>query len=127
MCLAYDYAVPHQLFGNGVFFKIVYDLAIDDNKMMPRGEVHRDKYNHEFCVDASGVQLKGFWLVVDCCAREGDHRLFDWVPGLETIPQDVLQAWHERGLDIETTVPPVIADEAEFRGWRVQASDWGPR
>ena len=29
--LAYDYAVPHQLFANGVFFKIVYDLAIDGN------------------------------------------------------------------------------------------------
>jgi len=124
--LAYDYAVPHQLFGNGVFFKIVYDLEIDDTKMMRRGEVHRGKYNHEFCVDASGVQLKGFWLVVDCCARRGDHRLFDWLPELEAIPHKVLLAWSKRRLPIETTAPPVIADEVG-RGLRVQACDWGLR
>ena len=65
--------------------------------MKSEGEHHKGHYNHEYCVAPSGVEVKGFWLLIDCSARQGDHRLFDWQPGLEAIPSQTLQAWRDEG------------------------------
>ncbi len=109
--LGYAYAVPQQMFHNGHFDKVVFDVELDRSFMQSRGEQHAGQPNHEFCVAPAGVQLRGFWFFVNSSVEEKEHRLFEYEPEKEAIPQYAVDYWHEQGLDVETTMPPVINDD----------------
>ena len=122
--LAYDYAVPHQLFGNGVFFKLVYDLTVDYARMKPRGEQHRGRDNWEWCVDSRAVRINGLHVIVNTSVSQGDHRMFSWEPQLEAIPNYILEAFRSRGEDFLNAFCPreVVDSEPELPA--VTPLDW---
>jgi hypothetical protein len=108
--LAYDYAPPHQVFGNGFLFKVVLDVrAFDECKV---AESHKNRHNWEIGYKSHHVKLAGFWLFVDTHAEQNDSRILEWDCKMETIPKAVVTAWAKSGLDIETTFPRTLSDDA---------------
>ena len=105
--MAYSYACPHQLFGNGFLYKVVLDLMHES--FNANGS---KRYNAEEIVLAHGVRVAGFWLFNDTNAAEGDSRILEWDPKFETIPMKVVESWYQQGADIETAMPNVITDPA---------------
>ena len=106
--LAYSYALPHQMFGNGYLFKAVLDLRVSQKDMVT--EFNKFKYNWETVHKAQHVQVVGFWFFVDSHAEKSDSRLLEWDANMETIPQTVVEFWAKEGCDHETTVPRIITD-----------------
>ena len=106
--LAYSYACPHQLFGNGFLYKVVLDLRVRKDRMHRSFNARR--YNDEELFFADDVRVAGMWLFCDADAARNDSRILEWDPSFETIPQPVVEFWHEQGVDIETTMPNVITD-----------------
>ena len=109
--LAYSYAPPHQLFGNGFLFKVVLDLRVRKDKMYRRCN-QSNFYKTEEVFFARDVHVAGMWCFTDAHALQGDSRILEWDPKFETIPQNVVESWHAQGADIETAMPSVITDAA---------------
>ena len=111
--LAYRYACPHQLFGNGFLYKVVLDLRVMKDRMYKSFNANGSKrYTAEEIFLAHGVRVAGFWLFNDTNAAEGDSRILEWDPKFETIPMKVVESWYQQGADIETAMPNVITDPA---------------
>ena len=111
--LAYRYACPHQLFGNGFLYKVVLDLRVMKERMYKSFNANGSKrYNAEEIFLAHDVRVAGFWLFNDTNAAEGDSRILEWDPKFETIPMKVVESWYQQGADIETAMPNVITDPA---------------
>ena len=111
--LAYRYACPHQLFGNGFLYKVVLDLRVMKDRMYKSFNANGSKrYKAEEIFLAHDVRVAGFWLFNDTNAEEGDSRILEWDPKFETIPMEVVESWHRQGADIETAMPNVITDPA---------------
>ena len=108
--LAYRYACPHQLFGNGFLYKVVLDLRVMKDRMYK--SFNSKLYNAEEIFFAHDVRVAGFWLFNDTNAAEGDSRILEWDPKFETIPMKVVESWYQQGADIETAMPNVITDPA---------------
>lgn len=108
--LAYRYACPHQLFGNGFLYKVVLDLRVMKDRMYK--SFNSKRYNAEEIFFAHDVRVAGFWLFNDTNAAEGDSRILEWDPKFETIPMKVVESWYQQGADIETAMPNVITDPA---------------
>ena len=122
--LAYSYACPHQLFGNGFLYKVVLDLRVMKDRMHKSFNANGSKrYKAEDIFLAHDVRVAGFWLFNDTNAAEGDSRILEWDPKFETIPMKVVESWYLQGVDIETAMPNVITDPApklmpiHYRSW----------
>ena len=81
---AYNYAVPLQLFHNGIFYKVVYRLLVNMDKVA--AQYNSGRYNHELVFRSHDVIIDGVYLVVNSSVSAGSHRLFDWNPDLEAYP-----------------------------------------
>lgn len=108
--LAYSYACPHQLFGNGFLYKVVLDLRVKKDRM--HKSFNTGSYNTEELFFAHDVHVAGMWLFNDTHATGGDSRILEWDPKFETIPQSVVKSWYEQGVNMEITMPDVITDPA---------------
>ena len=111
--MAYSYACPHQLFGNGFLYKVVLDLRVMKERMFKSFNANGSKrYNAEEFFLAQDVRVAGFWLFNDTNAAEGDSRILEWDPKFETIPKKVVEFWRQQGVDIEAAMLNVITDPA---------------
>ena len=89
--LAYRYACPHQLFGNGFLYRVVLDLRVKKENMVKSFYANGNKrYKAEEIFFPQDVHLAGFWLFNDTHAEAGDSRILEWDPKFETIPQSVV-------------------------------------
>ena len=106
--LAYSYACPHQMFGNGFLFKVVLDVRVQSKCMVK--QFNRLRYNWETLYKPEHTKIAGFWLFVDAHAEQSDSRILEWDPEMETIPQFVVDHYLTEGHDHERTMPHVITD-----------------
>ena len=72
---AYGYAVPRQLFRNGIFNQVVYRLNFNPLAMIPGAQRHRGTDHHEFVLHTDGVQIACFYLITNASVIQGVHRL----------------------------------------------------
>ena len=109
--LAYSYACPQQLFGNGFLYKVVLDLRVRKDKLNRKCNSSKF-YNSEETYFAKDVHVAGFWLFTDAHATSNDSRILEWDPKFETIPESVVESWHADKANIEIAMPAVITDPA---------------
>ena len=106
--LAYGYACPHQLFGNGFLMRVVLDVRVR-RRFMAR-QFNPMHHNWETLYNPAHTRVAGFWLFVDTHAESGDSRILEWDPMMETIPQFAVDQWVAERRDPGMTVPRVITD-----------------
>ena len=77
--LAYSYACPNQLFGNGFLYNVVLDLRVRKDSMYKRcNGNHLHKVEEIFF--ARDVHVAGMWLFTDAHATLNDSRILEWDP-----------------------------------------------
>ena len=73
--LAYRYACPHQLFGNGFLYKVVLDLRVMKDRMYKSFNASESKrYKAEESFLPKDVRVAGFWIFNDAFACDASPR-----------------------------------------------------
>ena len=113
---ASHYAVPTELFGDGILIGAV--LVLDVNEQGILRERSRNDSRHELCVDAAFVRVIGVLFQIDIAASQGTHRVCNIAnpvdPLLEAIPPQALRLLPP-GTPVQTWVPADVPTERVMR------------
>ena len=94
---AHFYAWATQLFDDGLFYAIVYDIMVDTACLNRTNQHKIGKHNHEMFLPTSAVWMRGMWVVLNKHVLNKDPRFWRWDPSHEFVP------------DHADVVPPVRA------------------
>lgn len=76
------YARPHQLFGDGVYHRVILDLLVDPE----RRKRSRQRGGVQWVFDCPAVALRGLRVQVNAPPANGEERVNEWDPQLEALP-----------------------------------------
>ena len=100
------YAVPTNLFEDGVFHSVVLILNVDAKGIQHEGEMW-DNYQ-ELVVAPQAVRVKSVLLKLDVLVVHAEHRVYNWEPDLEAILEAKLATLTDD--EIETMMPTLAFD-----------------
>jgi len=76
------YARPQILFGDGVYYRIIFELRVDPG----RRKKNRKRGGVQWVFPCAGVALHAIWVRSNAPPANGEERLNTWEPSLEALP-----------------------------------------
>jgi len=76
------YARPHNVFGDGVFHRVIYELRVDPE----RRKRNRQRGGVQWVFPTEAVSLYAVWVQVNSPPAVGEERVNEWEPELEALP-----------------------------------------
>ena len=76
MCTATRYARPHVLFSDGVYYRVVLELRVDDRRKIKQ----REAGGHQILFPADAVHVRAVWVRPNAPPCVAEERLSSWNP-----------------------------------------------
>jgi len=76
------YARPQILFGDGVYYRIIFELRVDPK----RRKRDRKRGGVQWVFPSAGVALHAIWIRSNAPPSNGEERLNSWEPSMEALP-----------------------------------------
>ena len=82
MTTARSYAIPHELFGDGVYFRAMFEVCVDLNRRTAR----RAKGGEQWVFPSEAVRVKALWVQPNAPPAPWEWRFITWDEELEAWP-----------------------------------------
>ena len=113
MCTATRYARPHVLFSDGVYYRVVLELRVDDRRKIKK----RQAGGHQILFPADAVHVRAVWVRPNAPPCVAEERLSSWNPELEALParrQAPQVVRNQRNLDARPWTGVTVAADARY-------------
>ena len=79
---ARSYGIPHELFGDGVYYRAMFEVIVDPNRRKKR----RAKGGEQWVFPSEAVRLKALWVQPNSPPATSEWRFITWEEELEARP-----------------------------------------
>lgn len=76
------YARPHELFADGVYHRVIFELRVDPE----RRSKERQRGGVQWVFPSAAVSLHAVWVRPNAPPTKGEERVREWNPQLEALP-----------------------------------------